>query len=177
MGIRGWVYVMTNKAMPGLVKIGYSTKDPVLRAEELGTGSPHPYEVEFDVLVEQPQAIEQHLHTIFAPKREGKEWFRCGIIEAIQEMRKAVEGTVIAENSHGRSPAPDFASKKAGFCSAMGCSSVVWKSFSGYGYCESHYESAINRSVERERNRLYSIARVKEELEQIAKQRKDSPGE
>jgi len=37
MAIRGWVYVMTNKSMPGLVKIGYSTKDPSARADELGT--------------------------------------------------------------------------------------------------------------------------------------------
>ena len=28
MVIRGWVYVIVNRAMPNLVKIGYSTKDP-----------------------------------------------------------------------------------------------------------------------------------------------------
>ncbi|WP_295427803.1 GIY-YIG nuclease family protein [uncultured Thiodictyon sp.] len=33
--MKGFVYVMSNKAMPGLVKIGYSTKHPELRAEEL----------------------------------------------------------------------------------------------------------------------------------------------
>jgi len=64
MAIRGWVYVITNKSMPGLVKIGYSMKDPELRTTELGTGSPHPYTVEYDVLVEKPQSIEQQLHTI-----------------------------------------------------------------------------------------------------------------
>jgi hypothetical protein len=35
MAIRGWVYVIFNEAMPDLVKVGYSTKDPNLRAEEL----------------------------------------------------------------------------------------------------------------------------------------------
>ncbi len=45
--VRGWVYVITNAAMPGLVKVGYSLKDPSLRARGLGnTGAPHQYEVE-----------------------------------------------------------------------------------------------------------------------------------
>lgn len=33
--MRGWVYVISNPTIPGLVKIGFSTKDPLLRAEEL----------------------------------------------------------------------------------------------------------------------------------------------
>lgn len=31
----GWVYVLTNPAMPGLVKIGLTTKTPKARAVEL----------------------------------------------------------------------------------------------------------------------------------------------
>ncbi len=50
MGTRGWIYIITNKAMPGLLKIGFSTKDPLLRAKELAnTGSLHAYVVEYDV--------------------------------------------------------------------------------------------------------------------------------
>jgi len=42
--------------MPDILKIGYSTKDPSLRAKELaGTGSPHPFRVVFDILVEDPR--------------------------------------------------------------------------------------------------------------------------
>ena len=26
--LKGWIYVISNKALPGLVKVGYSTKDP-----------------------------------------------------------------------------------------------------------------------------------------------------
>ncbi|HPA47526.1 MAG TPA: GIY-YIG nuclease family protein [bacterium] len=45
--MKGWVYIIANKAMPGLVKVGYSMKDPELRAAELNnTGSPHPYVLE-----------------------------------------------------------------------------------------------------------------------------------
>lgn len=60
MVLRGWVYVITNKAMVDLVKVGFSTKDPVLRAREFdATGVPHRYEVVFDALVSNPRDVEQ----------------------------------------------------------------------------------------------------------------------
>jgi len=59
MSVRGWIYIITNKSMPGLVKIGYSLKDPIIRASELAhTGSPHPYAVEYDVLVVEPRTLD-----------------------------------------------------------------------------------------------------------------------
>lgn len=49
--------------MPGLVKVGFSTKDPELRASELNnTGAPHPYVVDYDALVENSRDIEQRVH-------------------------------------------------------------------------------------------------------------------
>lgn len=81
--MRGWVYVITNRAMPGLVKIGYSMKDPDIRAEELNhTGSPHPYEVEYELLIDEPRDLERQVHRRLSSKREGKEWFRCSPEEA-----------------------------------------------------------------------------------------------
>jgi hypothetical protein len=87
-GIRGWVYVITNTAMPDLVKVGYSLKDPALRARKLNhTGSPHPYSVEYDVLVRDPRLVEQQVHASLTAKLEGKEWFRCSVADAIQAIR------------------------------------------------------------------------------------------
>jgi hypothetical protein len=61
--MRGWVYVITNKAMPDLLKVGFTLKDPNLRARELGsTGLPHPYVVDFEVLVMHPRKIEEKVH-------------------------------------------------------------------------------------------------------------------
>ena len=97
--MRGWVYIITNKSMPGLVKVGYSTKDPLLRAEELNhTGSPHPYEVVYDVLVMDPHQIEQQVHKLLGEKNEGKEWFNCLISEAITAIRKISGTSIILEN-------------------------------------------------------------------------------
>jgi len=96
--MRGWVYIITNKSMPGLVKVGYSTKDPQLRAEELNhTGSPHPYTTVYDALVMHPYQIEQQVHKLLVEKKEGKEWFRCSISEAISAIKITSGNSLILE--------------------------------------------------------------------------------
>jgi predicted RNA-binding Zn-ribbon protein involved in translation (DUF1610 family) len=92
MKVRGWVYVMQNAAMPGLVKVGFSTKDPALRALELGgTGVPHPFTVAYDVLVFEPREVEQQVHARLAKARENKEWFRVSVSEAIAAVRESTK--------------------------------------------------------------------------------------
>src|SRR3972149_3219724 len=96
--LKGWIYVISNKAMPGLVKIGYSTKDPKLRAEELDhTGSPHPYFVEYEMLIEEPFQIKQQIHKILKCDHEGKEWFRCSVEAAIIAIKKIADKSIIYE--------------------------------------------------------------------------------
>lgn len=98
--MKGWVYVISNKAMPGILKIGYSTKDPKLRAEELNhTGSPHPYIVEYEMLIEEPYQIEQRIHKILSGDKEGKEWFRCSVKEAIVAIKEIAATSFIYEQS------------------------------------------------------------------------------
>jgi hypothetical protein len=97
--MKGWVYVISNRAMPGLVKVGYSTKDPDLRAADLnGTGSPHPYVVEYDMLIEEPYQLEQQTHKYLSHVRDRKEWFLCSAEEAIAAIQRAANGTAIVEN-------------------------------------------------------------------------------
>ena len=101
MALRGWVYVMSNKAMPNLIKVGFSTKDPELRANELGkgnTGVPHPYNVIYDVLVQNPYQIEQQVHSKLSDKNEAKEWFRCSASEAVKAIREVAGAGLILEN-------------------------------------------------------------------------------
>lgn len=97
--MRGWVYVISNKAMPGLIKVGYTMKDPQLRARELNhTGSPHPYIVDYEVLVEDPRRIEQMTHVRLRDLREGKEWFNCEAEVAIAAIKAVVGQDAIVEN-------------------------------------------------------------------------------
>jgi hypothetical protein len=96
--MKGWVYVMSNVAMPGILKIGFSMKDPNLRAADLGnTGVPHPYVVEFEVLVEAPAQIEQEVHRSLANVRDGKEWFSVTLPEAIDAIKDIVGDQILFE--------------------------------------------------------------------------------
>jgi len=100
--MKGWVYVISNKAMPGIVKVGHSTKDPELRAEELNhAGSPHPYLVEYEILIEEPYHIEQNVHKSLSSKHEGKEWFRCTPEDAIAAIKQVAGSRVMLETYKG----------------------------------------------------------------------------
>lgn len=67
------IYVLTNPAMPGLVKIGKTTRnDPQVRMNELYTSSsgvPLPFDCAKAVQVEDERAAEKALHEAFAPYR------------------------------------------------------------------------------------------------------------
>ena len=48
----GYVYILTNPSMPGLVKVGKTTTTPNQRMSELhSTGVPTPFELEFSISV------------------------------------------------------------------------------------------------------------------------------
>jgi hypothetical protein len=99
MNIRGWVYIFTNESMPGLVKVGFTLKDPTLRAKELGgAGLPHPYIVEFEAFVTNPREVEQKTHRALRNVHENKEWFRCSIAHAVSSIRVAAGSDAIFEN-------------------------------------------------------------------------------
>jgi hypothetical protein len=92
----GWVYILTNPAMPGLVKIGLTTRTPTLRAAELSgaTGVPLPYEVAWARAVSDCAFIEGVVHRMLDDRRiNGKrESFRCDVATARQVIETAVGG-------------------------------------------------------------------------------------
>ena len=89
--LRGWIYVLTNLAMPGLVKVGFSTKDPLIRAKELGgTGLPHPYKVAYDALIEEPRQVELGVHRELKQHWEAKEFFRVSVDVAVEAVERVL---------------------------------------------------------------------------------------
>ena len=92
----GWVYILTNEAMPGLVKIGGTMQDPAIHAEELSdsTAVPIPYVVNYKALVLDPKQIEQEVYGKLDSKRldDKREFFICEPFEAIRSIRDT--GTV-----------------------------------------------------------------------------------
>ncbi len=74
------VYVLTNSAMPGLVKIGKTTQDEVdQRMKQLfSTGVPVPFECAFACRVPDANVVERALHHAFGQTRINptREFFR-----------------------------------------------------------------------------------------------------
>ena len=67
----GWIYVMRNKAMPGLFKIGFTMDDPRERANQLSspTGVPMPFEVVCAIKTRYPAETESYLHEQLSRRR------------------------------------------------------------------------------------------------------------
>jgi hypothetical protein len=65
------IYVLTNEAMPGLVKIGRTTDGVEVRLSSLSchAGVPLPFECHFAAEVDNGVRVESLLHRLFAPDR------------------------------------------------------------------------------------------------------------
>lgn len=86
------VYVLTNSAMPGLVKIGTTAQDDDAskRISQLyTTGVPVPFDLEFACRVPNATEVESALHTAFAPNRVNprREFFRIEAEQAIAILK------------------------------------------------------------------------------------------
>lgn len=85
------VYVLTNPAMPGLVKIGYTAQEEASSriAQLYTTGVPVPFTIEFACRVENGADVEKALHTAFSPNRINpkREFFRIEPEQAIAILR------------------------------------------------------------------------------------------
>lgn len=85
------VYILTNPAMPGLVKIGRTSQDDAqLRLDQLyTTGVPVPFELVFACHVPNSVEVEQALHIAFSPQRVNprREFFRIEPEQALAILR------------------------------------------------------------------------------------------
>jgi hypothetical protein len=86
----GIVYVLTNPAMPGLVKIGQTTNEITNRLNELNTtGVPFPFDCLFACEVDDCKLVENSLHKAFYPYRVNpkREFFEIDPDQAIVILR------------------------------------------------------------------------------------------
>ena len=110
----GYVYAMYSPAMPGIIKIGMTTRTPAERAKELSapTSTPIPFKTIFSFQVMKCEAVEQKAHKILAKQRvsNAREFFGCSpakarasVMQAIQEvytgMGLRISGGVVADLS------------------------------------------------------------------------------
>ena len=89
--MKGWIYIARNPSYEGLLKIGYTDRDPSIRMEELyTTGVPTPFEALYVVLVEDAYEVEQKIHTEleFCRDSKGREFFRCELEKVLAILHK-----------------------------------------------------------------------------------------
>jgi hypothetical protein len=86
----GYVYILTNEAMPGIVKIGRTSREVDLRAAELWqTGVPQPFEVfAFEKTCDCVQ-LEAYMHGDLREPRvhRSREFFRIEPEVALEKLR------------------------------------------------------------------------------------------
>lgn len=93
----GYVYLLINHSMPGLVKVGLTTRDPESRTRELSaaTGVPTPFVLVFDVLVPDCIQAEHIMHEMLSERgyrvSENREFFAAPIREVIGLMLEVRE--------------------------------------------------------------------------------------
>lgn len=89
---RGVIYILANQHMPGILKIGQTTRDVEIRARELSrpTGVPIDFEIVFDEVVSDVGAAENEIHRRLSGVRinKAKEFFRIGIRDSIKLVRE-----------------------------------------------------------------------------------------
>lgn len=94
--VPGYVYILVNQSMPGLIKIGRTLRDSRMRARELSsTGVPTPFQVAFEIFADQHEALEEKIHYELADFRVNvtREFFRYPLDKAIELLLKLSKPT------------------------------------------------------------------------------------
>jgi|TARA_B110000908_G_scaffold2427_1_gene3287 hypothetical protein len=85
-----WVYVLSNPASPGLLKIGYTKKFPEERAKQISsaTGVALPYKVEWAYQCFNGEMVEREVHHKLKAQRinSSKEFFQVSLEEAKENI-------------------------------------------------------------------------------------------
>lgn len=92
--VPGYVYILINPSMPGLIKIGRTLRDSRMRARELSsTGVPTPFQVAFELFTEQHEALEAMIHNELNDFRvsASREFFRYPLDKAIALLIKSAK--------------------------------------------------------------------------------------
>lgn len=106
MAAKGYVYVLSNPSMAGLVKIGKTTTSPTRRMSELhSTGVPTPFELEFAAEVADCHVSERAAHDALDRYRvsSNREFFKVSVMEALREILPRLGEYEVVEfkSSHG----------------------------------------------------------------------------
>lgn len=102
----GRIYILSNESMPGLVKIGWTSRNVESRVRELATtGVPTGFKIEYEAYVSEPANVEQNIHRILTSRgvrtNSKREFFEISVPDAISLLQSLGIGWNNSE--------PDFA--------------------------------------------------------------------
>lgn len=89
----GILYFLVNRAMPGLLKVGYTLNALEQRLSQLNsTGVPFPFTVGASFLVKNPKKIEQEIHVLLKPYRvnDNREFFSISLQKALETVSSSL---------------------------------------------------------------------------------------
>lgn len=91
--------------MPGLLKVGYTTRTLSERLEELSsTGVPKGFQVEFFCKVNSAERLESRTHLALHAFHYGKEFFKCSVYEAVKAVKiELLSGEFVVSDIGGQS--------------------------------------------------------------------------
>ena len=94
----GWIYILSNKTMPGLFKIGHTKNNVDDRAREISraTGVPIPFEVEWAFNCYDSEVLEKEIHRAFDSYRysSNREFFEISLKEAKETISRLGEAYI-----------------------------------------------------------------------------------
>ena len=88
--MRGFIYVLSNPELSGLLKIGKTSKDPKNKSDDLySTGLPAPFKLEYMAFCDDMDALELRVHEKLARHRPNldREFFKISGLSAVNTIR------------------------------------------------------------------------------------------
>lgn len=89
----GYIYILENKSLPGILKIGYTDRSPLDRVREInaGTGVIIPWHISTTFPCKSPNHIETLVHQSLSQYRLNKEGFNVSISLAEEIIQKIID--------------------------------------------------------------------------------------
>jgi T5orf172 domain len=115
--MRAYVYILSNPAFPGLLKVGWTTDTPENRIRQLHTtGVPSPFVLEAALLVHQAEETERQVHQALAGRRhaQNREFFDVPFLEALDCLTRVVLTKLAEAETSEESSASALASSNHG---------------------------------------------------------------
>jgi hypothetical protein len=102
----GWIYILSNRSMRGLLKIGYTRRTVEERVKQLSnhTGVPSRFVCVYYCRVRSPEAVERAVHRLLAYYEADKEFFEVEFERAVLSVRQAASNLNIRLEDQWRHP-------------------------------------------------------------------------